>query len=1018
MINQTRLLLKIFALGLLLSISLGQNQTAELEARLAFEKSFSVKVDLLNELSLKTFKLNEDSSRTYARRALLLADSIEYYRGESVALRRLGQNERRAGRYDDALSLFEQALVRVDKLQYPAETARAYTEIGRTLAALSRTREAISTTKSALRIFTDLKMDSSRSQVMNEIGFRYWSLDAYDSAIVYLQGSLDLIERTDRKLMKARLINNLGAIHYRTGNYDVGLRHYIQALNLQQELENDYGVSLILSNIGKIYINMGGAEDAMEKFHEALQYGLKSGRPAAIGYAQNNIGELFLIAGEMDSARIYIEVALDTYSGIDHVGGMINTLNNLGSVYIHLGQIEKAMGFLSKSYTLSDSINSANGLAKSLSVMGDGYLYQEDYKQALEHYMSAVELALKFSLRIQLQEDYEKIARIYDLSGDYRNALKYFRLFTTLKDLLNSDRVTDHLNALKIQYDTAETEKENRQLMQIQEQQKLVIAKRTFILTISGITTAIFLVLLVFLIRTSRNLRNANQAISASEKKYRLLVENVNDAIVISQTDKFIYFNAQFNRMLGYTKEDLASRDYRDIYTDKGLEILNQRDRIRKRGAAAPERYETYFRKKDGTIIEVEANVTIIEYKHKQATFAVIRDITERKQAELQQLYLEKQLQQSHKLESMGTMIGGIAHEFNNILQSLFVYSELIHEDLEAHPDIQKNFEMVEKGIKRAGELVRQILSFSRKTDPNSEPHLLQDILPEAVAFVRASLPANISIETEFEPGCKPVSCDGTQIHQLVLNLSSNASRAIQNTEGTLGIFLNDIESDELSGSSIERVVELIITDTGHGMDSETLEKVFDPFYTTQNVGEGTGLGLSVVYGIVQQMRGSITLQSEVDKGTTFRMLFPVANDAVHQSEAQVERMDTETSISLTVLLVDDEEDIRNASSALLLSKGCSVTVASDGDEALKILAENAANYDLVITDFTMPGMTGVELVEKMRKKGYLHPVILSSGVLDPELQKTCLQIGIAGFISKPWTGEQLIESIGRLKLS
>ena len=1002
----------------MLSLCLGQNTVEYLEAQLDQEKSFLKQVDLLNELSLATLRTSSDSSITYARMAITLADSIKYLQGESVALRRLGQNQRRAGHHEEALTLFEEALLVLDNHPIPGETARAYAEMGRTLAALSRTSEAINISKSALTIFSDLEADSAMGQLLNEIGFRYWSIDEFDSALVYLQGSLDKIKNTDRKIMKARLINNIGAIHYKIGNFDIGLSHYIQALKLQQELGNNYGVSLILSNIGKIYVNMGGNEDAMEKFQEALTYGMKSGDGGATGYAQNNIGELYQTTGLIDSAQAYVEAAYETYISANHIGGQINALNNLGSIYTTLGRDKEALSFLSRSYALSDSVNNVTGLSKSLSVMGDVYLYQKEYKRALEQYVSAVDLASRHSLRIQLQEDYGKIAELYDLTGDSFNALRYFRMFTSLKDSLISERVRDHLNALRIQYATVEKEEENRQLVALHEQQKLTIAKRTFILTITSITTATVVILFLFLFRALAKLKKANRAISSSEEKYRLLVENVNDAIVISQSDKFIYFNSQFSRILGYEDEELLKRDYRDIYTQDGLEILNKRNLIRETGEIAPARYETVFKKQDGTIIQVEANVTVIEYKGKQATFAVIRDITERKQSEQQQLFLEKQLQQARKLESMGTMIGGIAHEFNNILQSLFVYSELINEDLAEHPEIKTNFNMVEKGIKRAGELVKQILSFSRKTDLNLRPNLLQKILPEATSFIRASLPSNISIESVFQSSCVPVNCDTTQIHQLLLNLSNNASRAMHSSKGVLGIYLNDLESNELSGNDKESIVELIVSDNGHGMDAEILEKVFDPFYTTQAVGEGTGLGLSVVYGIVQQMRGTISVTSELEKGTTFRILFPAATEVVGSYGTVDETPNTNEIASLSVLLVDDELDIRQAGTSLLEAKGCTVTTASNGSEAMKILHAREVVFDLIITDLTMPQMTGLEMVDSIRKEGYTIPVILSSGVLDQDIQETYMNQGINGFIAKPWTGEQLMTCINQLNLN
>ena len=240
----------------------------------------------------------------------------------------------------------------------------------------------------------------------------------------------------------------------------------------------------------------------------------------------------------------------------------------------------------------------------------------------------------------------------------------------------------------------------------------------------------------------------------------------------------------------------------------------------------------------------------------------------------------------------------------------------------------------------------------------------------------------------------------------------------MQNSEGVLGIKLNDIESNELSGSTQEAVVELVVSDNGHGMDAETLEKVFDPFYTTQGIGEGTGLGLSVVYGIVQQMQGTISVISEPERGTTFRMLFPIANDTLGSSQDQTAPQKTGDIAALRILLVDDELDIRQASANFLRARGCTVVTASDGNEAIKILHQSEYGFDLMVTDLTMPKMTGLELVKSIRAKGITIPVILSSGILDQELQETYMNLGINGFLAKPWTGEQLLVCINQLNLN
>ncbi len=391
------------------------------------------------------------------------------------------------------------------------------------------------------------------------------------------------------------------------------------------------------------------------------------------------------------------------------------------------------------------------------------------------------------------------------------------------------------------------------------------------------------------------------------------------------------------------------------------------------------------------------------------------RFIAERKQIDAEQLQLQKQLHQAQKLEAVGTMVGGISHELNNILQSMFLYGELILEQLTDETLLQSMNQLMADGS-RARDIVKQILTFSRKTKINMQPREIHNIVLDVVDLERATLPSNIEIKSDIDLNCGPVLCDSTQIHQIMINLCNNAYHAMGETGGLLSISLQQIEASESNSFSSSSYLELCISDTGHGMTAKVSDKIFDPFYTTKGIGEGTGLGLSVIHGIVEMMQGSITVSSELEKGTTFRILLPLADSMEERPERQDEK--PLLSSSMSILLVDDEESILKTAEKILSGKGHEVETVSQAQQALEIYKQNANKYDLLITDLTMPGMSGEELVVALRKLDNKLPIIMSTGQLGIEDEHRYSNIGVSGFIQKPWTARELIQLIAELNIN
>ena len=375
----------------------------------------------------------------------------------------------------------------------------------------------------------------------------------------------------------------------------------------------------------------------------------------------------------------------------------------------------------------------------------------------------------------------------------------------------------------------------------------------------------------------------------------------------------------------------------------------------------------------------------------------------------------EKQLHQVMKLQAIGTLAGGIAHDFNNILFPIFGYTELAMDEIPAGSQAQKNLEEILKSANRAKKLVQQILTFSRQGSQERKPFKIQLLLQESLKLLRATLPANIEIECNINEECGPIMGDPTQIHQVIMNLCTNAYHALQDTGGELDVSLKEIDisyeqSNERVGMKPGRHLELSVKDTGHGMEMQVLNRIFEPYYTTKKQGKGVGLGLSITHGIIKNHGGDILVKSQPGKGSTFSIYLPIIDDL--EFAAEPEKSVTANQGKEHILLIDDEKQIIDIEQQILERLGYQVTAKIDSQEALEAFAARPDRYDLVITDMTMPKMTGVQLAHKMMDIKPNLPVILCTGFNETITEEKALEMGIDKFVMKPIVKDDLANTI------
>jgi PAS domain S-box-containing protein len=502
----------------------------------------------------------------------------------------------------------------------------------------------------------------------------------------------------------------------------------------------------------------------------------------------------------------------------------------------------------------------------------------------------------------------------------------------------------------------------------------------------------------------------AEDSLRKSEERYRSLVEHASDGIYLIDSDgNFLDVKTGGLELLGYSRDEILRLNTADIIDP--VELKQQPLRFDKLTTGTSLTIERHMKRKDGSFIPVEISVRQLPDGR---LLGIVRDISERKRAEDRQRILEAQLRQSQKMEALGTLAGGIAHDFNNILTVIMGYAQLLHEDLSPDDPRTRDLDQLLQASDRGRQLVRRILAYSRADEPKREFVCLERVLGETVKLLRATLPATIELRTNIQDCEGVVLSTETDIHQLVVNLATNAAHAMHESGGVLEIGLV-VENHEKpivhhhGDLAPGRYFRLHVSDTGVGIAADCIDRIFDPFFTTKIVGQGTGLGLSVVHGIVMGLGGAVTVESKPGSGTRFDVYFPwfEGEESTDKEEAGDEISGTER-----VLLVDDEPQLVDLGTRMLEKKGYRVVAFTDPGEALSAYGAAPDDFDVVVTDFTMPHRTGLDVARHVSSIREDMPIVLMTGFGDGLTWRTVEQEGISALVMKPYRSKDLARAV------
>ena len=496
---------------------------------------------------------------------------------------------------------------------------------------------------------------------------------------------------------------------------------------------------------------------------------------------------------------------------------------------------------------------------------------------------------------------------------------------------------------------------------------------------------------------------------SESQELLAAVVEHAAESIVVTDTNGAIkYVNPAFEQTCGYSKDEAIGVNPRILKSGKHSEdfYAGLWETI-----ARGDTWRGHFvnRKKDGSLFEEDATISPLRDATGQIAnyVGLKRDVTK-------EVSLQNQLAQSQKMEAIGTLAGGIAHDFNNILFAIIGYTEMAIEDLPVDSRPRRDMGQVLSAAKRAAEMVKRILTFSRQTEPQRILLDLAPIVKEGLKFLRGSIPSTIEIRQKIESSLGMVEADPTQIHQVLMNLCSNAGQAMKDTKGIITVELAEIALDEsYTDQHISlkpgRYVKLSVSDTGYGIPRENIGRIFDPYFTTKGIGEGTGLGLAVIHGIVSSHGGSVTVHSIPGQGSTFNVFLPVVKREAHLEIAADSSMPMGTE---KILLVDDEETLVVMGQAILERLGYQVVTSTDPLRALEVFSSDLSGFNLVLTDLMMPKMTGLELAKQIKTLNPEIPIILCTGFGNKFSEEEVEGLRFSGIIRKPMSNREVAQTV------
>lgn len=803
----------------------------------------------------------------------------------------------------------------------------------------------------------------------------------YSEAQSHLLQALAQFQELKDQQGEAHAWTNLGLIHWRLADYPTASEYHQRAIEIFRSIQDIQGEAAALGNLGLVYGLTGDNLAAQNTYQKLLKIFKNTGDRVKEGYAFNNLAMTYQQMGELRQAYACAMQGLQIAQEEKHQGLEASLLDTHGIIVMKEGDTKRALAYFQSSANLAAALGFQHDELSILLNVGQAYAGEGQFPQALETWRRAQDLGEKLGAKEDLRKCHALLAQFYKEQGDLAAALDNYERFHQLDKEIFNETADMRLKTLQVSFEVQTALQRNTML-------EREIAER----------------------------RQAEAALQASEERLRMMVQHMPVLIdAFDEKGNIVFWNEECARVTGYSAAEIINNPQAMamFYPDE----------------AYPQQMLRAWREKGNDYRNWEWEITCKDGNKKTiawsdiskkfplpgwAAWGVGVDVTERQRA-------EAALRQAQKMESLGVLAGGVAHDFNNLLVAMLGQISLAAEKLQPEHQARPHVERAVKAAERAADLTRKMLAYSGRGHFSILPLDLNALIEENMQLFRVSLPQNVSLLPKLTPGLPLIEADAGQMQQVIMNLIINGAEAIGEQPGQILVATREkvITADssdrwQYTGQPISpgRYVTLEVHDSGTGMDAQTLANMFDPFFTTKQTGHG--LGLPTVLGVVRGHRGGILVRSVPDQGTTFELLFPASLE-------KVEKIATKTAVPLPpaaancVLIIDDEEPVRQAITDILDLSNIKALTAPDGQTGLEIYRQFMGEIQLVILDLSMPGLSGEETFHLLRRLNPQVSVLLSSGFSQAEVTQSFLGQGLAGFIQKPYNAMDLLEKVSEL---
>ena len=889
--------------------------------------------------------------------------------------------------------------------------------------------------------------------MLNELALDY-SEEDFGKALEYADQALNLAVADQNKLLEARTRLNLGNIYYEHCEYETALNQFQKSLSLYKENSNTniLYINYALNNIAVVYEELGHYTNAVACYLESLKIADKINDRDGIATAFVNLGSLYDTIGMYDKSLEYLTNALRLFKIENSDDGVATTLGNLSSTHLNLKdynkaleyQLEslklekenhnkagmaisycsiadiylettnynKAIEYYNKCIKLAKSIDNKDILCGALGGTGKIYFESEQYEQALKFYQQALDIALKIGKKENMHTYYKALSATYFSIGDHHKAFELLKKYDEINDTLFSEAMTKQMFKMEIKYKIEKQRHENDLLKSQNQFQKLKLQRFQVYIFLS-ITVIIILILAVsLLLSTIKKRKIAENELYKSRKQYKTIFENSPLGIALfNKETTFISANDKLLDILGTTQEKIKEFNLLKSVIDEKM-----RDTLKNALKGKQSVYEgEYLSVAGNKLCPVRCTFNCIENKSGEITgiICIMEDITKRMNAEKEKQKLEDQLERSRKMETIGLLAGGVAHDLNNVLSGIVSYPDLLLMDIPDSSPLKQPLLTIKQAGERAAAIVQDLLTLARRGVNTSKVLNLNNIIKE---FIRSpecdalkSYHPNLTIKSNLS--IKPDNIKGSKIHleKMLMNLVTNAAEADGNI---IEITTRNIYIDKpINGyDNIQEgyYVVLAISDNGIGISPKDLKNIFEPFYTKKIMGRsGTGLGMSVVWNTIQDHSGNIDINSIEGQGTEIKIYFPSTSEEIYD-EITALPIEKYMGNGETILIIDDIYEQREIAKNILEKLGYSVNTVSSGEEAVKFIKHSQP--DIIVLDMIMNGgINGLETFKRILKIRPGQKAIIVSGFSESREVKEAQQLGAGSYIKKPYN----IENIG-----